>query len=140
MDAPSTSYYSYTPKSGAKLPLHASASGKLYIAYMPEAERERLINNISLDQLTEHTITDRQKFRSTIQKVFFQGYATELEEIDMGISSIAVPLFDMRGALSGTISTAVPSAKLDQIFKSILTDLKRISMLITDGISNRRRL
>lgn len=107
---------------------------------MPEAERERLINNISLEQLTEHTITDRQKFRSTIQKVFFQGYATELEEIDMGISSIAVPLFDMRGALSGTISTAVPSAKLDQIFKSILTDLKRISMLITDGISNRRRL
>lgn len=140
LDAPSTSYYSYTPKSGAKLPLHASASGKLYIAYMPEAEREKLINNINLEQLTEHTITDRQEFRKTIQKVFFQGYATELEEIDMGISSIAVPLFDMRGTLSGTISTAVPSAKLNQIFNNILSDLKRISMLITDGISNRRRL
>ncbi len=139
LEAPKTSY-SYTPKSGASLPLHASASGKLRIAYMPENEREKVLNTIYLEQLTTHTITDRKEFENVIKQVYSQGYATEFEEIDMGISSIAVPIFDTRGALGGTLSIAAPSVKLNRVFSNILVDLKRAGMYITNGISSRRRI
>ena len=138
LEAPG-SHYSYAPKSGANLPLHASASGKLRIAYMPEAEREKILHNIVLEPLTEHTITDRKKFADMIERVYSQGYATELEETDIGISSVGVPFFDVRGALVGTLSAVAPSVKLNRILSDVIIDLKRAGMRITDSISNRRR-
>jgi len=115
LEAPG-SHYSYAPKSGANLPLHASASGKLRIAFMPEAEREKILHNIILEPLTEHTITDRKKFADIIERVYSQGYATELEETDIGISSVGVPFFDVRGALSAV----APSVKLNRILSDVI--------------------
>lgn len=137
VEAPGTTY-SYAPKSGSNLPLHASASGKLRIAYMPEAEREKVLNNLQLEQLTEYTITNREKFKHMIHDIYAQGYATELEEVDIGINSVAAPVFDSSGVLKGTLSVAAPSIKMNKIFDKLLKNLKRASILISDHISNRR--
>lgn len=133
------SHYSYAPKSGANLPLHASASGKLRIAYMPELERQKVLNSISLESLTEYTITDRQRFMEEIEQVYAKGYAVELEETDIGIGSIGTPFFDARGMLNGTLSVVAPSIKLDRILSEIIIDLKRSCTRITESISPRRR-
>ncbi|MGL5436449.1 MAG: IclR family transcriptional regulator [Lachnospiraceae bacterium] len=138
LEAPG-SHYSYAPKSGANLPLHASASGKLRIAYMPELERKKILDSIVLEPLTEHTITDREKFAELIERAYSQGYATELEETDIGISSVAAPFFDAHGTLGGTLSVAAPSVKLNRILSNVVIDLKRAGMRITDSISTRRR-
>lgn len=132
------SHYAYSPKSGANLPLHASASGKLRIAYMPEQERQKVLSDILLEPLTERTITDKEKFAEVIEQAYSQGYATELEEADIGISSVGAPFFDARGALSGTLSVVAPSVKLDHSLGSIVVDLKRAAMRITESISSRR--
>lgn len=132
------SHYSYAPKSGANLPLHASASGKLRIAYMPEQERQKVLSSIHLEPLTEHTITDREKFADVIERVYSQGYATELDETDVGISSTSVPFFDARGILSGTLSVVAPSVKLNRILSEVIVDLKRTASRITNLISSRR--
>jgi DNA-binding IclR family transcriptional regulator len=132
------SHYAYAPKSGANLPLHASASGKLRIAYMPEQERHRILANIRLEPFTEHTVTDRERFAEIIERVFLQGYATELEETDIGISSVGVPFFDPRGTLSGTLSVAAPSVKINRILSELIVDLKRAGARITDLIASQR--
>jgi len=134
------SHYSYAPKSGANLPLHASASGKLRIAYMPEPERQKVLNGICLEPLTEHTITDRERLAGVIERVCSQGYATELEETDIGISSVAVPFFDTYGTLGGTLSVVAPSVKLNRILSDVIIDLKRVGGRITDSIATRRRI
>lgn len=138
LEAPG-SHYSYAPKSGANLPLHASASGKLRIAYMPEPERKKILDSIQLEPLTEYTITDREKFADVIERVYSQGYATELEETDIGISSAGAPFFDVRGTLSGTLSVAASSVKLNRIMNDVIIDLKRAGMRITDSNPTRRR-
>lgn len=132
---PTNSTYSYAPKSGANLPLHASASGKLRIAYMPETERQKIVLNVPLDKLTMYTITEREAFIQMINDVYHNGYATEFEEIDEGISSVAVPIFDKQGALDGTLSIAAPSVKVKGIFNKLLKDLKQASIYISDNIS-----
>lgn len=133
------SHYSYAPKSGANLPLHASASGKLRMAYMPERERQKMLNSIMLEPLTEHTITDRQRFIKEIEQVYAQGYAFELEETDIGIGSIGAPFFDARKTLSGTLSVVAPSVKLDRILSEVIVDLKRACTRITEAIHQPRR-
>lgn len=137
MEAPN-SHYTYAPKSGANLPLHSSASGKLRIAYMPEQERQKVLSGIQLESLTEHTITDRAQFAEMIQRVYAQGYATELEELDIGFSSVGAPFFDARGTLSGTLSVAAPSVKINSILSEVIVDLKRAGSRITDEISSNR--
>jgi DNA-binding IclR family transcriptional regulator len=132
------SHYAYAPKSGANLPLHASASGKLRIAYMPAQERQKLLASIRLEPLTENTITDRAKFAGIIDRVFHQGYATELEETDIGIGSVAAPFFDTRGTLSGTLSVAAPSVKINRILSEVIVDLKKAGARVTDMIASQR--
>ena len=131
----STIHYSYAPKSGANLPLYASASGKLRIAYMPENEREKVLKNIQFEQLTEYTITDRNEFERLIEQVYSQSYATEFEEVDIGISSVAVPIFDLYGELRGTLSIVAPSVKVKNVFRNVLADLQRAGTYISDTIS-----
>jgi len=129
------SYYSYAPKSGANLLLHASASGKLRIAFMPENERKKVIDSLNLERLTEHTITDREVFANTIERVYAQGYATELDEMDIGISSVGAPFFDTSGTLGGTLSVVTSSAKLNLMLSDVIIGLKQACAKITDSIS-----
>lgn len=130
---PSNSYYSYTPRSSANLPLHASASGKLRVAYMPENEREKVIKNISLDKLTPNTVTDPVEFKRIIHKVYAQEYALEIEEVDVGISSIAVPIFNIYGEMKGTLSIAAASQVVKTNLNLILRDLKKARNYIEDN-------
>ncbi|MCI8645408.1 MAG: hypothetical protein HFE76_01145 [Firmicutes bacterium] len=53
-----------------------------------------------------------------------------MEEIDIGVSSIAVPLFNTRGELKGTLSIAASAAVVNNHFKNILTDLKQARNII----------
>ncbi|NBJ00143.1 IclR family transcriptional regulator [Lachnospiraceae bacterium] len=130
---PSNSHYSYAPKFGSNLPLHASASGKLRIAYMSDNERSKVLKGIRLEKLTPNTVTDPDEFERMIKQVYTQEYATELEEIDMGISCIAVPIFNAYGELKGTLSIAASAATVKYNFRSILADLKRVRNSIEDN-------
>lgn len=131
------SHYSYVPKSGANLPLHASASGKLRIAFMPENEQKKVLKNIDLEPLTERTITDRKVFADVVERTYSQGYATEFDETDMGISSVGVPLFDACRTLRGTLSAVATSSKLERILNNVAIELVRAGYQITDSISTR---
>jgi len=130
-------YYSYAPRTDAKLPLHASASGKLRIAFMPEKEREKVIAGLALDKLTEHTITDREDFIREMKCVYEQGYSTEIDEMDAGIASVGAPLFDIFGNLSGTMSVVTLSAKLQRILDDVTRELTQACAQISDVISGR---
>lgn len=132
------SHYTYTPKSGENLPLHASASGKLLIAFMPEQEQQKILNSICLEPFTEYTITDRETFADVIKRAFSKGYATELDELDIGFGSVGVPFFDTRGSMRGTLSVAAPSVRLKRILSDVIIDLDRAGIRISDAISSRR--
>lgn len=131
-------YYSYKPKSGSNLPLHASASGKLLLAYMPELERQQIMNDLNMAPLTEFTITDRDTLACAIESIYLQGYASELEEMDIGISGVGAPFFEDDYVLGGTLSVVTSSIKLERILSDVVVELKQACTLITESISSRR--
>ena len=72
---------------GGSYPLHCSAPGKVLLAYSDIETIDRYCTR-TLEKMTEHTITDPQVFRSYLAKVRENGYATDLEELDMESSAM----------------------------------------------------
>src|ERR1700688_2167246 len=62
------------PAGGVALPPHCCASGKLLLAHLPLADRQRLIELMALEQFTPRTITDRQVLASELDRIISAGY------------------------------------------------------------------
>ena len=88
--------------------LSTTAVGKVLVAFAEDADRERLLEDLPLEQLTEKSITERDAFRAEIDKVRRQGYAVMDEENEMGMRAVAVPLLNSQGHAFASLATAVP--------------------------------
>lgn len=89
---PSDQRYILQVRTSEKKVLHATASGKLILAALPERQREEYLSTMSQEAFTDHTITERKTLEKELQHIKERGYSRELEEIGVGISSLAVGL------------------------------------------------
>jgi DNA-binding IclR family transcriptional regulator len=92
--------------------LHCTASGKLFLATMAEAEREALLARLTLPRMTPNTITTAQGLRTECEAIAARGYATDREEFIAGLVAAAVPVRDAQGATRAALAVHGPSARL----------------------------
>lgn len=97
---------------GARQPAHATATGRVLLAAQPADLLPGILQNIPLTPITSHTITDRQKFRAVLDDVREQGWALVDQELEIGLTSLAVPLRNAAGELIGSINVGVPSTRM----------------------------
>ncbi len=97
---------------GSNVPLHCTASGKLFLASMPKARRERLISKLDLDKKAENTLTDPTALMAEINAIEISGIGTDNEEFIPGMVAIAVPINDKRGRLLATLATHGPIVRM----------------------------
>ena len=72
------------------MPAHCSASGKVLLAQMSAAQRQRLLANAPLEKYTAKTLTDLAKLEREIKRVQADGYAVDDEEFLPGLLCLAV--------------------------------------------------
>lgn len=101
---------------GSVVVLHASALGKILLAYDPRAARRLPLD--AMESLTYRTITDRSRLLRDLANVRDQGYAVAVEEAEPGIASIAAPVRDKDGYVVAAVGVqgrleAVCDAKLN---------------------------
>ncbi|POR41300.1 IclR family transcriptional regulator [Methylobacterium sp. V23] len=82
---------------GSRVPAHCSASGKLFLAMMPPAARQRLVCTLVFERHTENTLTDPVAFEAELSQIKRVGYALDDEEFLSGLFCVAVPIFDRSG-------------------------------------------
>lgn len=82
-------------ETGTSLPLHASALGKVLLAFDPGAARS--VAGTALESLTYRTVTDRAHLARELATVRDQGWAAAVEEATTGMAGIAAPLRDRGG-------------------------------------------
>lgn len=87
---------------GGQLALHASAQGKVYLAFGPAEVLERVCAE-PLAAITPRTVTDPKQLRRDVAEIRRLGYAMAPEESLLGINALAAPIYDYRGALVGSI-------------------------------------
>jgi DNA-binding IclR family transcriptional regulator len=96
---------------GTRWPAHATSTGKAMLAFLPEEERQELLQ-APLECLTEKTLTDPQRIARELAHIRSQGYATAIEEIELGFIAIGAPVRDHSGKVIAAISLGGPSARL----------------------------
>jgi DNA-binding IclR family transcriptional regulator len=108
---------------GVSIPLHMGASPKLLLAYLPEPEREQLIDEMELTAMTPYTITDRQELRRRLQQIRTQGYSIDEQDYELGVYAIGAPVRDHTGRVVAGITVATPDVRWDEARKQALIRL-----------------
>ncbi len=108
---------------GQKVPYHASAAGKVLLAF-----QNIDISKIKLDKLTNSTIVTKSDLENEISKVRNNNYAVIIDELEMGLVAISVPVKNETGEVIAALSVSGPSARLNQQkIKEIISLLKKYS-------------
>ena len=104
---------------GTRWPLHATSTGKVFLAYLSPAQRQTVLCS-PLKALTVNTIVDLKKLDSALEQIRVQGYATAFEEIEAGFVAVAAPVFAIDGSVAAAISIGGPTIRLEpEVFKQI---------------------
>ena len=78
---------------GSELSFHASAQGKVLLAFAPRPMQQRVLGR-SLQAFTARTIVDVDRVKEELTQTFKRGYAAAPEEGMLGINAVAAPVFD----------------------------------------------
>lgn len=95
---------------GRQLPLHAGASQKALLAFMPASEIEALTAQ-PLQRCCTATITSRLALRRELAAIRARGWASSYEETNIGVWGVAVPVLSAAGVVCA-VGIAGPSARL----------------------------
>lgn len=103
---------------GTRVPLHCSASGKLYLSSLPVKRRLQLIRKLDLVPRTPKTITVPEKLERELERIASEQVATDDEELAENMIAVAVPVQDSAGRLFATLSIHAP------VFRMTLDEAK----------------
>lgn len=102
----------YSAELGERRPLYCTAPGLAIFAFLPQAERDRLLDTLDLTPHTERTVTDRRALRARLDAVRRAGVAVAVDEFIAGAASVAAPVFDRQGSPVATCSVIGPTPRI----------------------------
>jgi IclR family transcriptional regulator, acetate operon repressor len=94
---------------GREVPDHCSAAGKVFLAFGAAA-----LPAGQLERRTPRTIVDRPLLERELEAVRRRGYATIVDELELGLAAVAAPVRDAAGAVVAALSVAGPTARLGE--------------------------
>jgi IclR family pca regulon transcriptional regulator len=80
---------------GARYPAHATSIGRVLLAGLPPEELDAHLASGGFERLTSKTVCDPCALRAEIANVREEGFSTTVDQLDYGITALAVPI---RGA------------------------------------------
>lgn len=95
---------------GSRGPLYCGGSAKSMLAFLGEADRERVVTQ-PLTPFTPNTITGAADLRAELARIRERGYSIDNQEMVMGVFCVGVPIVDRAGRPVGAISISGPSQK-----------------------------
>jgi IclR family pca regulon transcriptional regulator len=91
---------------GARYPAHATSIGRVLLAGLPQPELDARLAGAPLDKLTSKTLTDPCALGHEIARVREEGYATTVDQLDYGITALAVPIRGRGGRWIAGLNTS----------------------------------
>ncbi len=97
---------------GHRLPAHWTSSGKMLLAAAPRQEVLRRLNGINLETATERTIDRVDVLIGELDRCAGRGWASNIEEGHLGITSVGAPLRGPGGAVIAAVSIVGASSRI----------------------------
>lgn len=115
-------------KVGTVLEPHASAQGRIWLAYMSEADQNAFFKKEHLKAFNKNTLANREHLEAEFRKILEQGYSCNFGEREADIGAIAVPVLSASGKLIMTLSVFGLRSLFDEETNTkVLKELKRSS-------------
>jgi IclR family pca regulon transcriptional regulator len=92
---------------GTRFPAYATSMGRVLLAGLEPDALDRALEMTSFVPLTPQTITDRDELISSLDQVRKQGWAFVDQELEMGLQSIAAPIFDAQGRVAAAANISL---------------------------------
>ena len=89
---------------GSRLPAYCTSMGRVLLAYLPGEQLEQYLARVVLTPFTARTVTSIEKLRLALRNVRRHGYALVDQEYEVGLRSLAVPVYAPTGRVVATIN------------------------------------
>ena len=99
---------------GARLPAHPTSTGRVLLAALPPAELTAWFKRCALQRLTPHTITQVGPLRQAITKVRRDDYCLAVQEHELGVHALAVPLRNLQGHTMAALNVVASPKQVDE--------------------------
>lgn len=98
---------------GARLPAHATSTGRMLLACLPRTGFAAWMKGRELPRLTPHTITDSKLLRAMVAEARSQDWCVAKQEHELGVFALAVPLRNMRGEAVAALNVVTTLERLE---------------------------
>jgi IclR family pca regulon transcriptional regulator len=98
---------------GSRLPAYCTALGRVLLADLSEDEIGERLAHTKLERHTPRTVTDRGSLLQTIRAAGKQGFAIVDQELELGLRSIAVPVYGPERKVVAAINVSVQAARIN---------------------------
>ncbi|KAA1056720.1 IclR family transcriptional regulator [Azospirillum argentinense] len=99
---------------GSRVPLHCTAMGKLFLAFLPDLPRRRLLDCLPLPRMAAATLCDPALFRAELDSIASCGHSFDDEEYMPGVFCAAVPIRDGAGRMVAALAVQAPKVRLSR--------------------------
>jgi DNA-binding IclR family transcriptional regulator len=120
---------------GRTLPAHCTSTGKAMLAELAEPELRQLLPHEALERITPHSIGSRSELEAELSRIRRRGYATNREESEEGVASVAVPIPTRAPGLRLALNAAAPQHRLPKSrYPSVAAELAQAAKQIGDQL------
>jgi len=121
---------------GRRVPHHVAANGKVFVAFGAAQLPDRL------DRFTPATITDREELERQLEIVRRRGFATAIDELELGLAAMAAPVRGAGGDVIAALSISGPAGRLtaeriERLAPLLIEQARRTSELLGDDDQER---
>jgi IclR family pca regulon transcriptional regulator len=126
-----------TAVTGARYPAYATSMGRVLLAGLPDDALENYLQQVTPKKLTSKTCTAPEGLRAAIMEARREGYATTVDQLDYGITALAVPIRDADGTTIAALNTSGYTGLVtpDQLVKDRLPALQRTASHISHQLT-----
>lgn len=96
---------------GSRVPFHCTASGKLFLSFLPKQQRERLIKQLPLRGSTTQTITNLDDLRTELIEIRKNRYSLNEGEFISEMIAIAVPVMLDQRRMCAAVAIQAPAER-----------------------------
>ncbi|HBX55001.1 IclR family transcriptional regulator [Pseudomonas sp. UBA2684] len=115
---------------GSRLPAYCTSMGRILLAAMDDDSLHDYLNHADLQAKTSRTLHTPEALWECLQRVRQQGWCVVDQELEQGLRSIAVPVYDSAGHVLAAMNVSthagrVPASELEKRFLPIMLTASR---------------
>ena len=97
---------------GSRVPLHCTASGKLFLSQLTDTQVATLLGPGPYRRFTENTIVDPDALQKALRRIRSEGIGTDVGEFLEGSVALSVPVTDAQGRVCATVAVHGPAPRV----------------------------